>query len=141
MSARMATYALGLGLAGLLSGCAPEGGTASGEASAAGGAAKPTYLGIETRLLEDDLVEFDVAMKGARSREDVVAYGKCAAAQYALIRGYGFARHVHTRVERDGSLWRARAVYVISAALPEGVSKIDAEVAVAHCAEQGIPTV
>jgi hypothetical protein len=71
----------------------------------------------------------------------VEAYAECAAAQYALIRGYGFARHVRTNVDNQGSLWRADAVYTISPALPRGLSTIDAEVTVQNCAENGIPTV
>ncbi len=102
---------------------------------------RPDYRGIETRLLEDDLVGFNVTMAGARSNDDVAAYAECAAAQYALIRGYGFARHVRTNVAEEGGLWRGDAVYTISPALPRGLSTIDAEVTVANCAETGIPTV
>ena len=54
---------------------------------------KPAYKGIETTLLAGDLVQFHVAMTGARSNQDVSNYAECAAAQYALIRGFGFARH------------------------------------------------
>ena len=56
------------------------------------------YLGVETALLDGDLVNFRVTMTGARGIEDVERYAACAAAQYALIRGYGFARHVRTLV-------------------------------------------
>jgi hypothetical protein len=101
----------------------------------------PVFLGIETRLLDDDLVNFRVAMKGARGREDVDAYARCAAAQYALIRGYGFARHVRTVVAQSGGLWRGDAVYTISAAMPTGVRTLDAEVVVRDCGSLGIPTV
>ena len=101
----------------------------------------PSYKGIETRLLDDDLVGFLVQMEGARSRADVSAYAECAAAQYALIRGYGFARHVRTNVVEEAGLWRADAIYTISPALPRGLATIDAEVTVADCAETGIPTV
>ena len=72
---------------------------------------------------------------------DVSAYAECAAAQYTLIRGYGFARHVRTNVTQEAGLWRADAVYTISPALPRGLSTIDAEVTVSNCAETGIPTV
>ena len=101
----------------------------------------PKYLGVETQLLDGDLVNFRVAMMGAREREDVAAYGKCAAAQYALIRGYGFARHVRTNVDENGKRWTGDAAYVISAALPKGLKTIDAEVTVQNCLENGIPTV
>ncbi|MEL7184645.1 MAG: hypothetical protein AAGK57_13470, partial [Pseudomonadota bacterium] len=48
---------------------------------------RPNYDGVETRLLEGDLVNFFVTMRGARDIEDVADYARCAAAQYALIRG------------------------------------------------------
>ena len=99
------------------------------------------YRGVETRLLQDDLVRFVVQMEGARDAQDPIAYAQCAAAQYALIRGYGFARHVRTNVTEQGGLWRADAVYTVSPALPRGFRTIDAEVTVADCTEQGIPTV
>ncbi|MDN5788201.1 hypothetical protein [Pseudorhodobacter sp.] len=101
----------------------------------------PTYSGIQTVLLDGDLVNFHVAMKGARDQADVEAYGRCAAAQYALIRGFGFARHVRTTVSQSGGNWRGDAVYTISAALPRGVATIDAEVTVRDCGAQGIPTI
>jgi hypothetical protein len=101
----------------------------------------PVYAGIETRLLDGDLVQFNVAMRGARGPGDVSAYAECAAAQYALIRGYGFARHLRTNVVEEGGLWRADAVYTISAELPRGLKTIDAEVVTLACAESGIPTV
>jgi hypothetical protein len=101
----------------------------------------PVYQGIETRLLEGDLVNFRVNMLGARSRDDVARYGECAAAQYALIRGYGFARHVRTTVTEEGGVWVGDAVYTISPALPRGLRTLDAEVTVLSCAESGIPTV
>ncbi|MDK3016199.1 hypothetical protein [Pseudodonghicola flavimaris] len=101
----------------------------------------PDYQGVETRLLDGDLVQFDVSMTGARDQADVDAYAECAAAQYALIRGYGFARHLRTNVYEEGGVWRADAVYTISPSLPRGLRKLDAEVVVAHCAENGIPTV
>lgn len=102
---------------------------------------EPEYLGVGTRLLDGDIVAFDVEMTGARNNEDVADYARCAAAQYALIRGYGFARHVATGVERRGQTWRGDATYVINDAIPDGVAKIDAEVAVAACEEDGIPTI
>ena len=101
----------------------------------------PEYRGVETRLLDGDLVQFTVEMTGARDNADVDAYAECAAAQYALIRGYGFARHLRTNVDEKGGVWAADAVYTISPSLPRGLRTIDAEVVVAHCAENGIPTV
>ncbi|WP_432447877.1 hypothetical protein [Aliiroseovarius marinus] len=101
----------------------------------------PVYQGVETRLLDGDLVNFHVTMTGARNNDDVAAYGECAAAQYALIRGYGFARHLRTNVNENGKSWTGDAIYTISAALPRGLKTIDAEVTVQNCRENGIPTV
>ena len=101
----------------------------------------PVYGGIGTQLLDGDLVGFKVTMKGARGREDVDAYARCAAAQYTLIRGFGFARHVRTNVDRVGGVWHGDAVYTISSALPAGLRTLDAEVVVRDCGAQGIPTV
>ncbi len=100
-----------------------------------------SYGGIETRLLDGDLVQFKVAMAGAALPEDVSRYAECAAAQYSLIRGYGFARHLRTNVEIKGGQWRGDAVYTISAALPRGLKTIDAEIVVQNCIEDKIPMV
>jgi hypothetical protein len=117
-----------------LAGCA-------GETPATQDAGNLVYGGIETILLDGDLVNFRVAMTGARNNEDVAAYARCAAAQYTLIRGFGFARHVRTNVSQTGGNWRGDAIYTISAALPRGLRTIDAEVTVRDCGAQGIPTV
>jgi hypothetical protein len=101
----------------------------------------PEYLGVETILLDEDLVQFNVAMTKPQSEEDVRRYAECAAAQYTLIRGYGFARHLRTKVYEEGGVWSADAVYTISPALPDGIATIDADVTVAACKEAGIPTV
>lgn len=102
---------------------------------------RPDYQGVETQLLDGDLVNFHVRMAGARDTTDVDRYAECVAAQYTLIRGYGFARHVRTNVVETGGIWRGDAVYTISSALPDGLKKIDAEVVAADCAENGIPMV
>ena len=135
--ALMASVAVGL------SGCVAGAGTTDVTHD---GPFKPEYLGIETRLLDrdyegDDLIAFDVKMRGARGRADVAAYADCAAAQYALIRGYGFARHLRTNIEIEAGVWQGDAVYSISAALPRGSRTIDAEVVRANCVETDIPTV
>lgn len=119
-----------------LSACVPQEGDVTGRARFA-----PSYGGIQTVLLDGDLVNFHVAMAGARARSDVDAYARCAAAQYALIRGFGFARHVRTSVAQTGGNWRGDAVYTISEALPRGSATIDAEVTVRDCGAQGIPTI
>lgn len=102
---------------------------------------EPQYLGIETRKLDDELVNFEVRMRGARTKADVADYARCAAAQYALIRGFGFARHLRTTATVEAGLWIGDAVYTISETLPRGSQTIDAEVAVQECAETGIPTI
>ena len=119
-------------LALAVSGCAGPG---------APSAFQPDYQGVETRLLAGDLVNFHVTMRGARGAEDVDRYAECAAAQYTLIRGYGFVRHVRTNVSEEGGIWQGDAVYTVSAALPRGLKTIDAEVTAANCAENGIPMV
>lgn len=124
---------LALLAAGATSGCS--------EASPEVSRVAPLYEGVETRLMDGDLVNFRVAMRGAESGDDVTRYAECAAAQYALIRDYGFARHLRTNVTEQGGLWRGDAVYTISAQLPRGLRTIDAEVVVSQCAENGIPTV
>ncbi len=103
------------------------------------GRGQPVYEGVSTIRLDDGLVSFNVAMRGAAGKADVEAYGRCTAAQYALDQGYGFARQVRTIVKKDGQTWYGDAVYLISASLPEGLRTIDAEVAVSNCAELGIP--
>jgi len=102
---------------------------------------EPRYNGVDTRLLDGDLVQFSVSMTGAEGNEDIEAYARCAAAQYTLIRGYGFARHLRTNVDEKGGTWTADAVYTISPSLPQGLETIDAEVTVSDCKEKGIPTV
>ena len=97
------------------------------------------YQGVSTILLDDDLVSFSVAMTGAKDRSEVEAYGRCAAAQYALDQGFGFARQVRTIVKKEGQTWYGDAVYLISGALPQGLRTIDAEVVATECAELGIP--
>lgn len=101
----------------------------------------PSYEGVQTRLLDGDLVNFRVTMTGIEAVEDVTKYAQCAAAQYTLIRGYSFLRHVRTQADENGGLWSADAVYTISPDLPRGLKTIDAEVAVADCGAAGIPTV
>jgi hypothetical protein len=135
MARSAATMARAGVAAAALAACAP------GADVSSMGSFNPGYEGIETILLDGDLVNFRVAMTGARNNADVEAYARCAAAQYALIRGAGFARHVRTTVARTGETWRGDAVYTISAALPKGLRTIDAEVTVRDCGSLGIPTV
>ena len=94
----------------------------------------------------DDVAMYERALETALMEattppESCVAYAECAAAQYTLIRGYGFARHLRTNVYETGGVWTADAVYTVSPSLPRGVRQIDAEVVAANCAENGIPMV
>lgn len=100
----------------------------------------PVYQGISTILLDKDLVSLTVAMTGAKDGSDVEAYGRCAAAQYALDQGFGFARQVRTIVKKDGQTWYGDAVYLLSAARPEGLRTIVTAEAVAECEVLGIPS-
>ena len=101
----------------------------------------PEYRKIQTNLLDDDLVQFEVEMTNALSIADVEDYAECAAAGYTLIRGWAFARHVRTQVAEAANVWQADAVYTISPELPRGLHTIDAEVVAAACKDRGIPTV
>ncbi|UWQ23008.1 hypothetical protein K3554_07395 [Jannaschia sp. W003] len=105
---------------------------------------RPEYRGVETALLAPDLVRLRVAMAGARDLADLRAYADCAAAQYALIRGFRYARHVRTAPSGEGErggVRRADAVYTVSPDLPRGLRTIEAEDRVAECRRRGIPTV
>jgi len=137
MHQALLTSGLSIALLGGLAGC--EEGFSFEKKNDVGFA--PEYLSVETRLLEDDLVNFQVEMKGARTKADVADYAKCAAAQYALIRGFGFARHVLTKAEESDGIWRGDAVYTVSPTLPQGLLTLDAEVVVDNCKDDGIPTV
>lgn len=116
------------GLLTVLSACAAASATRSYEA------ADPVGLG-------GDLYGFLVTVKGATTGTEAEEYATCVVAGYALERQAGFARKVRVKVKEEGGVWSADAVYSISSALPAGMRTIDAEVAVADCAERGIPTV
>ncbi len=126
----------GVCAAASIAGCVPE-----TEGPTLEQAPPATYDGIETRLLDDDLVNFRAQMTGVATRADLDAYTRCAAAQYTLIRGYTFARHVRTSITEEGGVWVADAVYTISPELPRGLQTLEAQVVAADCAEQGIPSV
>ena len=131
LQARTAMAAL---LAAALAGCdAP--GTVPGDRAVA-----PDYLGVTVTELDPALVQFVAEVKGVAGRDDASAYARCAAAGYAVSKGFGFVRQVRTKVSEQGGIWRADAVYTISPNLPDGLRTIDAEVTMADCTEQGIPT-
>lgn len=142
------TLGCGLGLivaSAALAGCVPADGAdkASGAEpkDAAAKVSNAEYLGIEAVPMDEDMISFRLTMTGVKDEAEVVAYGRCAAAQYALTRKAGFVRHVRTKVDKEGKTWRGDAVYLISTALPAGRKVIDAKVQVKDCGLQGIPTV
>lgn len=124
-----------------LSACAPTGSDGGAQDFAGRAAFTPSYNGIRTVLLDGDLVNFHVSMRGARDQADVEDYARCAAAQYALIRGAGFTRLVRSSVTQTGGNSRGDAVYTISKHLPRGSATIDAEITVRDCGARGIPTI
>ena len=101
----------------------------------------PEYGLISTRLLENELVNIQVQMEGARYGQDVIAFNDCAAAQYAIIRGSAFVRRVKNDVAEKGGVWLGNGVYTLSDAHPGGTFTIDAEVVAANCKINNIPMV
>ena len=100
------------------------------------------YYGPQTGLLDNNLVQFHVTLSGTQSTEQVARYAaECAAAHYTLVRGFGFARHVRTRIGQQTDRLSADAVYTISRSLPQGTKTIDAEVVADACARDNIPMV
>ncbi|HDR27819.1 hypothetical protein [Rhodovulum sp.] len=127
--------------------CAPNVPPPAQPGADAGGAARagaraPAYLGAEAVVLSSDLVNIVVRMRDPESTGMIEAYARCAAANFALVQGMNFLRPVRTQIGTEpGGVVKADAVYTMSAALPEGIRTIDAEVVVADCAGQGIPVV
>ena len=117
------------------------GGLRSLDASRARGRGPPatappaSYDGIETRLLDDDLVNFRVQMTGVATRDDVGPLTpRCAAAHTPLSAASALARHVRTNGAGTG--WRLgleMRFYTISPALPRRLQTLDAEVVTAAC--------
>jgi hypothetical protein len=77
----------------------------------------------------------------ASGSDEIAGFAECAAAQYAMLKGFGFTRHLSINIDEEGGLWRADAVYTISPELPRGSRTMDNEVTVFGCAENGIPMV
>lgn len=99
------------------------------------------YLKVNTRLMKPELVNMIVTMRNPGSPDDVLNYVQCAAAQYTLIRGYGFAGRVQYHLSEDDGIWAGNAVYTLSNAHPGGRHSIDAEVVVDDCVARNIPMV
>jgi hypothetical protein len=99
----------------------------------------PVYLAADVAQMGGDLVQVKVAMKGARTPDDVTDYARCTAAAFALKGQAGFVRQVRTITDKEGGIWRADAVYSVTSALPAGMQTIDADVTVQDCHDRGIP--
>jgi hypothetical protein len=97
------------------------------------------YGSVAVLALDASLVSIVASVAPPGGRRDAIAYARCTAAYYTLTRGYGFARHVRTRVVEEGSFFTADAVYTVSPALPRGALTVDAEVTAEDCAARGIP--
>ena len=121
---------------GLLLACTPQGQEVS---KAPTGALE--YLNVDTRLMKPELINMVVTMRNPRTPTDVLAYVECAAAQYTLIRGFGFAGRVQINVTEDKGIWAGNAIYTLSNAHPGGRHTIDAEVTVEDCTAHNIPMV
>ena len=121
---------------GLLLACTPQGQEVS---KAPTGALE--YLNVDTRLIKPELINMVVTMRNPRTPTDVLAYVECAAAQYTLIRGFGFAGRVQINVTDDKGIWAGNAIYTLSNAHPGGRHTIDAEVTVEDCTAHNIPMV
>lgn len=102
---------------------------------------EPEYVKVDTRLMKPELVNMVVTMRNPRSPDHVMAYVQCAAAQYTLIRGFGFAGRVQANVSEDKGIWSGNAIYTLSNAHPGGRNSIDAEVTVEDCTAHNIPLV
>lgn len=98
-----------------------------------------TYKGIKTILLDGDLVNFRVALKDARSEGNTSA--RCTAAQYALIRGFGFFCHVRMTAAKMGEIWRGSVVYTTFAVLFRELKTINVQARGQDCGAREIPTV
>lgn len=139
LASRITKVIAATALLGGLAACVTDPGAATKDAPLA--QVKPVYRGVETRLIEDDLVNVQVEMTGATGAWDVSVYATCAAAQYTLIRGYGYARHVRSSVGQTDGIWQGDAIFTISATRPDGMNTLDAARIVADCQRKNIPTV
>jgi hypothetical protein len=100
---------------------------------------EPDYVSTEATALDAELVQINVAMRGARDGQDVADFADCVISGYADARGFGFARHLRTQVTEESGLWRGDAVYTISPGMPAGNRTIDIEAQREACAANGIP--
>ena len=99
------------------------------------------YVSVSTELIEDGMVRIRVDVRHAKQDAAVFYFANCAAARYAINGGFSFLLHVISTLDYKQDLKSAEAVYLISATLPPGSKKLDAEVVAINCAENGIPMV
>ena len=100
-----------------------------------------TYHEATTYVLEDGLINVVATVENANSDKIALAYARCIASRFALQRGFSFTRMVANTIQQKGKMRRASAIYSVSASLPFGERKFDAEVVAVSCAENGIPMV
>ncbi len=110
------------------------------EARPEGDPAERSYGRTEVLVIDADVVGIYAEMRGAADRAEAAGFARCIAAGYTLSKGYAFARHIRTNVTEEGGVWRTDALYSVTPGLPEGVTRIDAEVVAADCARRGMPT-
>ena len=127
-------YTLVLAMTGVVSACERTGATALSTRGV-------NYVSAEAELIGDGLVKIFASVKNAESDHFASDFAACVAARYALLRGFGFARLVTDSVSLTQDIRTATSVYSITARLPAGVRKLDAEVVAVNCAENGIPMV
>ena len=127
-------YALVLAMAGVVSACDQMVSTPMSTKAV-------DYVSAEAELIGDGLVKISASVKNAESDYLASAFAACVAARYALLRGFGFVHLVADSVSHTGNVRTATSVYGITARLPAGVRKLDAEVVAVNCAENGIPMV
>lgn len=127
-------YALVLAMTGIVSACDRTGDSRMS-------AKDVEYISTNAELIGDGLVKFSASVKNVQSDHFATEFATCVAARYALLNGFGFARLVTDSVSRDDDIRTATSVYSITARLPPGARKLDAEVVAVNCAENGIPMV
>ena len=108
---------------------------ASNSASSDAPAGAPVSKGILTSFLQTEFVQFKVRPANSTDLQSVRDYARCAATQYTLIRGFGFARHVRATVDRSADTRISGSVYTISVDMPGGFKTIDAQAVAADCSE------
>ena len=128
------SYALILAMTGVVSACDRTG-------DARMSAKSVQYTSTKADLIGDGSLKISASVRNVQSDHFATEFATCVAARYALLHGFGFARLVTDSVSRDDDIRTATSVYSITARLPPGARKLDAEVVAVNCAENGIPMV